>query len=566
MDTLPNSSLKATGSSIGAFGIRARAFGRSAAMPAPSTRAYLLWPALVFLASLLVRLHGIGAAPAHIDELLHLYAARSLLSNGTLAIFTGIYARAADFTWLAAGSMALFGDTLAAIRVPSAIAGAALVAATYAWLRGQAGPGPALIVALLLGLMLPAVEISQFARPYAIQSLLFWIAAAAFYALMSGSIRWGRAVAFAALGLVAIAEAARLQVVTLIGVAGLLGWAALDLTWRARDRISVRMLLALWVVAGAGALAFVIFGPGAALYASFRSAQWWATPQRNVLAFYYYEFAKSYGPLLDLLPIAVVTAMAWCGRPMVYCMVVFAAGMALHSIGGMKDARYVSYLLPYFACLWAVAAWAILTWIRDLAVGRLGARAATPIGRMAVLAGLGCLGSAAIVKATPMLDRGVRDLVLPAYRQPRLFGASAAWRDARGTLRPALQNAEVFISSGDLIADYYVGRADLVLNKSRLNENTATAEFSRDYRTGTPIISSDASVRLAMACFKTGLLVSDNVTFGWLPESTQAYIREHTTALAVPAPLFAFHWQDAQGTPPGDCGAIRHLLDRSRRE
>ena len=115
-----------------------------------------------------------------------------------------------------------------------------------------------------------------------------------------------------------------------------------------------------------------------------------------------------------------------------------------------------------------------------------------------------------------------------------------------------------------LIANYYAGMPDLVLNKSQLLENHPPAEFVPDYRTGVPTISSDSSVRQAMACFDHGLMVITDNQFNWLPPETRAFVRAHTTPLALPPLLFGFVWQSRQGTPEGSCDAIRHLVARTQ--
>jgi hypothetical protein len=84
------------------------------------------WPAaaigeavLVFVLALLVRLDAATGQPPQPDELYHFYAARSVLADGSFTVFSGIYLRAAEFTRLVAAAMGLFGESLAAARIPS---------------------------------------------------------------------------------------------------------------------------------------------------------------------------------------------------------------------------------------------------------------------------------------------------------------------------------------------------------------------------------------------------------------------------------------------------------------
>ncbi|MEM7710287.1 MAG: hypothetical protein AAF264_05950, partial [Pseudomonadota bacterium] len=38
-----------------------------------------------------------------------------------------------------------------------------------------------------------------------------------------------------------------------------------------------------------------------------------------------------------------------------YCLAIFLAGFLLHSFGGMKAHRYLSFVMPFLFVLWAIA-------------------------------------------------------------------------------------------------------------------------------------------------------------------------------------------------------------------
>ena len=528
-------------------------------------------PLLVFLLAILVRRVGLSAQPPHADDLYHFYAARSYLADGSFSIFSGSYERAKDFTWLVATSMRFFGETLEAARLPSLMASAILVAAVYVWMRREAGRGPALIAAGMLTLLRPVMDTSTLIRFYAIQSLLFWMGGALIYrVLVTGRANLAALVALAVAGL-ALAEAARLQFVSLIGLVGLAAWAAGFLTWRLRRSVSARVLAAAWVSAlAAGAvllLLLVKLGVASHLLEIYRSAAVWALENRDNYLFYYHTLAVNFGLLVDFLPLATLAAVVFFPRPALLCASLLFFGLILHSFGGMKDERYIAYLLPYFACLWGLAAWPLVAGLRDrvAAFGRevLGQgrwdRAMPGIATALVAV----LGAALVMKAVPVLDGTVKEFVRANYHRPTLE-REWSWRTNRQALRHLAGQSEVFIVDDDLSADLNVARADIVLNISRLQENRPPEEFVRDFRTGTPTISSADSIRAVVACFSSGAIVSTEWFLSWLDADARGVLAEHERVAMPAPPLVAYVWHTPGGAADAragqDCGRIRQLV------
>lgn len=540
----------------------------AAATPPAATRtgwsaARLGEAALVFVLALLVRLDAMTGLPPQPDDLYHVYAARSYLADGSFAVFSGTYERASEFTRLIAVSMGLFGDSLDAARIPSLLAGALLVAAVHLWLRREAGLGVATLASALLILLYPVMIVGTLVRFYALQALLFWIGTALLYRVVTeGQARTGSAL-LAALGLLLLAAAARLQIVTLIGLVGVAGWAAVFLTWRMRDAVPRAWLALGWVallLAGAAlALALLQTGIGARMVETYREASLWAAPNRDNVLFYYYLLAQHYGVLGNYLPLAALAAFAFHPRPALYCGIVLGAAMLLHSFGGMKEERYIAYLMPYFAALWAMAAWPLLRALRDrLALLLAPRRRLAPAIATAAVA---LLLAALLVKETPVLERTARSIVLPPDR-PVAVDIGRGWQASRERLLPLARTAQVFLADDDLRADYHLARADFFLNRSQLLENRPAEEFVRDFRTGTPMVSSAESLRAILACFDRGLVVSSSLAWTWLEPETRAAIAAETRPLDLATPLLGYTWDRTQdtaraGPPPPGCDRLR---------
>ena len=194
-----------------------------------------LAPLALFAAACLLYSINLGRM-AHPDEFHHILAAQGLLATGEPRIAEGVYTRVYLQTWLVAKSFSLFGDSLAAARVPSLIATALLVATLFAWLRREAGPLAAWIGAVLFGTSPFAVDMAQFCRFYAMQSLAMFVTAIVVYAAVKAPSDppWRR-LALLALALAPLMLAVYLQPTSLLGSLGLGLWAvvAIGLPWLA---------------------------------------------------------------------------------------------------------------------------------------------------------------------------------------------------------------------------------------------------------------------------------------------------------------------------------------------
>src|SRR6478672_2878579 len=143
--------------------------------PSRPVPAAIVAPLAVFAIALVTRLFGLHHTP-YVDELNHVMAAHSLLAHGTLELTPGgePYARARLFTYLTAALFRVFGESLAVARIPAVIAGAALVAVLFVWVRSVAGRAAAWIAAVLFCFQPQSIYLSQLARFYTIQTLCFF--------------------------------------------------------------------------------------------------------------------------------------------------------------------------------------------------------------------------------------------------------------------------------------------------------------------------------------------------------------------------------------------------------
>ena len=136
------------------------------------------------------------------------------------------------------------------------------------------------------------------------------------------------------------------------------------------------------------------------------------------------------------------------------------------------------------------------------------------------------------------------------------------WTAAAAALAPWLEQASIVLTPNDLYALYYLDGYDVAVNPNLLSEISDGTEFSLDPRTGHPVISSAASLRLLMACHPDGLYVADAKThpFNWPgTEKLNEAIRSQMTPIDLPAEwrLFAFRWDRLEGTEqPAACASL----------
>ena len=469
-------------------------------------------PVIIGCLALAVRLLHLDRV-AHIDELYHLLAAQGWLAEGRLRIAEGIYDNAALFTIYLAQWLQLFGDSLVVLRLPSVLAGTALVVAVFLWTRSVAGTLAAALAGLLLALDPEAIEISQFARFYALHCLLFWLGAIGIYRLVtSPPAAPGRTLLLAAGCAFCITGAMYLQLTTLIGLAGLALWAAatLGLPWLAERSPRVRWavvaglalagILALWVLAETGIAArFLRLYTSTPLFqAENRDAFW-----------FYHSFLEIYYPSLwPLVALAVVIGLAYRPVPTTFCACIFVVAFLGHSFAGRKSMRYFSYAMPFLFVLWGIALAEVwprlrpfleevgmrtLAWLRLGWLGRAGIYGGLAVVLLFVIAANGAF----VRTATTMAG-----IVIPPVRKP------ADWVAAGKQLQPWVADADIVLTTSELHALYYLGRYDFLISKSRLSELGDAGEFTIDHRTGRSVIGQPGSLATIMDCYAEGLIVT----------------------------------------------------------
>jgi hypothetical protein len=556
--------------------------------------ATLAWQAaLVFLAALAVRLLDAGRPPVHHDELYHILAARSYLSEGTFRIWSGEYLRASAFTALVGWSLGFLGDTLFGARFPSVVSGALLVAAGFVWVHRVTGAASAWTFALMLGISSFALHISHFSRFYALHGLLFFLGAIALYAFVRQP-RGASRFLILLLGISALTGALYLQRVTLIGIAGLAVWLAAYVIWQPQAQGMLKAPKARLVIAGVGipaalAIVWLLYATGVigALYSEYRWAALWNADIKDNSRFYVHHFAGDLPLLFYLFPVAALLALSHAPRPAFFCLTIAAVSLVLHSFAGMKGERYVYYTYPFVFTVGAIAVAVLFLLVKSAAANviariplltrrHLPARApqARPAGRLA-----GSVLGATLALAVLVALAGNPDFAtvrsVPAAAVEAAMGRSrtsiALAEEARtqAALRKVVDQHEILVSSNELAALYFLGRFDLTVRASRLDEMKSTQEFARDPRTGGPVIGTAASLERVVGCYSSGTLLVWGRDWGieWAISPDMVKLVEASMQeVKLPGTLRvrAFEWNHAASNGLG-CEPVRQALRHAAR-
>jgi 4-amino-4-deoxy-L-arabinose transferase-like glycosyltransferase len=541
-----------------------------AAAPADSVAKIAFAILALFVGSLLIRLVNLDSPP-EFDEMYTVLAAHGWSIDGEPRIAEGLYERARLYTMIVAWFFNGLGESVVVARLPSVIAGSLLVVAVFLWTRSVAGSLAAWIAALFVALAPTTIQVSQFARFYALQGLVFWMAAIGVYFICTRRFDFRTTIPIAIACGLALLFALHLQVLTAIGLAGLLLWATVAvgvpvlLSLRARPALLWGTIATLLLL-GAATLAVALFsGVLGGLIEEYRFTPLHALPVRNQVWFYHVALIERYPSLWPLYPLAALLAIAIRPRAALFCLSVFVPGFVLLSFGGMKQFKYLSFLLPFLFVIWATALAGVLAVLRE-AVVSITDRALQAVApdvprrpaRYVLIAG--CITFLILANGAP-----ARTLLLPFGVQLTPEGAPVDWAAAREMLQPRIDGASIVLTNEELAVLYYLGRFDVTVSGSRLSEIEDGQEFSPDDRTGRPVVSTAESVARIMACFPNGLLLTN--TSKWrnpaqIDNRVADLVERHAEPVDVPrgSRIVAFAWGQTDIDAPADaCAALSGL-------
>lgn len=543
----------------------------------------------IAVVALAVRLVDLGYPP-FIDELHHLLAAGSLLETGVLTIHDGgAYTRGLLFTYLVAGSMGLFGQSLEVARLPAVLSGVLLVCLLFAWLRARVGRIAAWTAGLLLCFAPISIYLSQQVRFYSLHALFFWLGVFGLYRLVDRTDPPSRRPWVGLGSAAAFLFAYHLQITTIIGLAGVALFVFLVESPRIFD--AVRRSRHRWLIAGATGVGIGLLVAAATLAGAVdilldraTRVDFWAVERAGNPRFYHWLLTDQYSFLYVLFPFAGLLALANRWKAGLLFTVVFGVALVGHSIAAWKAERFLFYAMPAFFAVWGMAAQETLPWLWD----RLSDRGRASLGRVPAigrrtLAGLALFCALAFAATGPTAYTTTRLIFLQGVDWSRPPGHTGEWyrghpdwEAAVPHLSPLVDSVQVVVGEPDMKLVYYLGDLDYIIYAGNLVGMSSGAEpvrmnpeFTAWPKVGRPLMSRPESVEIIMTCYATGLLVAEKHVWGWrwgVPRETAEFIEQNMRPVELPddTGILAFRWERPEPEPA--LSARCEQLERTRRE
>jgi hypothetical protein len=483
---------------------------------------------------------------------------------------------------LVAESLRLFGDSLAAGRVPAVLAGTLWAVAVFAWFKHVGGAIAGWVAGLSFALDPGAIHLSQWVRFYTLHGLLVWIGWICVYHLFSSSRIDRRRAILVALSLASFLVALRLQESTLLALGAVALWVAAVIVlampaWLSPGPLQARRRR-LAVVGGlalaAAAVAAVASGFVSSAWASYRSPFFWMTGEEADPRWSFWWFATRYPTWWTLFPVAIALAVARFPRPALFSLVLFTVSFVAVSFAPGQQERYLYFAMPLFFGLWGLAAATALPALYDVCrrtVAALHDLGLDVRGRRLLAGSLAFLAVAFIASQNEAHRMTVRMVFPDGVNRPY---REANWEMALPQLRQLVDSADVVLSSYLLKPLYYFDRGDYHLSWSETAEagfeGDRPVEFARDPRTGLPGISTPESVEAVMSCFQSGLILAEAFHINrphLIPEPTTAFILSHTEEVRLPpdAWVLAYRWKHPTPPDAASCSLSRSALSGTAR-
>jgi 4-amino-4-deoxy-L-arabinose transferase-like glycosyltransferase len=534
----------------------------------------LLEAFLLLVLTLGLRLIELGHPP-YIDELQHILAARSLLSDGSLSINGGEpYVRATLFTYMVAGLFTIFGESLQVARLPSVLAGTALLVVLFLWVRAIGGRAAGWLATVPAAIQPNGIFLAQLSRFYTLQVLFFLLGTIAVYQLvappgtLTSRARWR----FALAALTCFVLALYFQITCAVGIAAVMIWATILVAPTAWRWLRTQRHAG-WILAGGfafvllAAVLAVASGVVAEAVSSFGYVDRWAADQRGNVRFYHWLLLDQYPSAWTLFPVVFLVAAAGHLRMATLCAIIFGLAFVFHSVAAWKHDRYIAYAMPMFFALIGLAAAQALPALRRAAesvVARLAGASTRPmvvrLGAAVLLAG--CvffivIGNGAFPTAVRMLAPAS-----PDDMASRPFRGQSDWGSASAQLLPIADTVAVVVASSDMKSIYYLGRVDFILEAQRLFiEGRWWPEFTIDEKVARPSISTPESLRRITECVPSGLIIAEYGQWRqpWgIPAPMADYLEKNTEQILKSDRwrLRAFRWSQPVAATRPDC--LRH--------
>jgi len=141
-----------------------------------NTKFYNIFLALILLTGFFLRVDNLGTYGFWIDELFHVYAAKSLINNGSLFVpWVGEYTRALPVTYITAFAFKLFGESEFSARILFVITNVVFIFIGFFLVKKIFSKSIALLFVFIMSLSPFAIEMSRECRMYTLFQFAYFL-------------------------------------------------------------------------------------------------------------------------------------------------------------------------------------------------------------------------------------------------------------------------------------------------------------------------------------------------------------------------------------------------------
>jgi 4-amino-4-deoxy-L-arabinose transferase-like glycosyltransferase len=425
--------------------------------------------AAILTCGVVLRTIHLGVPALSGDEYFDTFAARSWLTSGTFQIpGRAAYLRGLPMILATAFSFSTFGESEWSARLPALLFGIATLPLTYAAGRMFFGRGAALVATALLAFSPHGVDVSRYARLYALLTFLVLACAMATYRALEGTGEEGPRLTAGRFTFYAVAAICGLLAITLHPVIVSLGvafqayvtcMAAAAVVHRDREAAARYGGIAGALLLGEVAAFMVPALRDRMLQAALQPLPWYKpSPGQNWIA--YDHLASQYGlTWYAAIPATLLVLGHFRRRGLFVALSFWLPFLFISIVVATKHYRYIFQLLPL---LWLTLGGAAQVLVEQLRAVREAWRSRRFSWSNAALAGAGLVLVVAVVAG---FGRALITAVRRPWQPTGTFttGYYYDWRSLRRDLGPVLPLDAYVVSDMSYSTIYYLQRPSLHL-------------------------------------------------------------------------------------------------------
>ena len=434
----------------------------------------------LIIVGIYLQTEGIGKDSFFIDELYHVYAAKSLNENHTLSLPSGkLYARASIYTYLVSLSFKIFGISEFSARLPSVVCGLLYLSFYYYIITKLFNSKIAILSTFMLMFSYMQIHFTKDCRMYSIMQFSYLGMVYFFYKIISGWMpeagifKFGSTRFFSFANLLFMVSFSltawisyKLHLLSLLFFPSALIFLSLvGIESICKKKYSNRIRLVLIVYglfAGLAIAMYLLRRPLSDLYEHYLFLPEWSKERADHFLFYIGVLKHETLLLWLLIPIGAGISIYRFGRPAICILSFFAIPFLILSALPLKAPRYIYHIYPLTFIFIAVTT---LTLNRKVVakIYSYGFR------RKELMEGLWMLSIVLFIGFNIANSHSESKMNLPVKPD---------WKQVAFVMREKLKSDDIVVSDNPIATKFYLGRVDYVIDENLLQISQLSANRS----------------------------------------------------------------------------------------